>query len=84
MGIGRGSVSIFNNSIINDYGDGTPAALNILHTFFAFGAFLAPFLTSSMTALSFSWKHILYFVILLFSNVCSFSGYYTIIFFFFN
>ena len=74
MGIGRGSVSIFNNSIINDYGDDTPAALNILHTFFAFGAFLAPFLTSSMISLSFSWKHILYFVILLyFSSLISFA-----------
>ena len=43
MGIGRGTVSIFNNNIVNDYGDGTPAALNILHTFFALGAFIAPF-----------------------------------------
>lgn len=60
MGTGRGTVSIFNNSMINDYGDGTPAALNILHTFFALGAFIAPFLTSSMIELSFSWKHILY------------------------
>lgn len=64
MGIGRGTVSIFNNSIINDYGDGTPAALNILHTFFALGAFLAPFLTSSMIELSFSWRQILYLVII--------------------
>ncbi len=63
MGIGRGTVSIFNNSIINDYGDGTPAALNILHTFFALGAFLAPFLTSSMIALSFSWRQILYVIL---------------------
>lgn len=63
MGIGRGTVSIFNNSIINDYGDGTPAALNILHTFFALGAFLAPFLTSSMIELSFSWRQILYVIV---------------------
>lgn len=74
MGIGRGSVSIFNNSIINDYGNGTPAALNILHTFFAFGAFLAPFLTSSMISLSFNWKHILYMVIALYlSSLISFA-----------
>lgn len=66
MGIGRGTVTIFNNSIINDYGDGTPAALNILHTFFAFGAFLAPFLTSTMIELTFSWKHILYVMIALY------------------
>lgn len=66
MGIGRGTVSIFNNNIINDYGDGTPAALNILHTFFAFGAFLAPFFTSTMIELTFTWKHILYVMIVLY------------------
>lgn len=74
MGIGRGTVSIFNNNIINDYGDGTPAALNILHTFFAFGAFLAPFFTSTMIELSFSWKHILYVMIFLYlTSLASFS-----------
>lgn len=66
MGIARGTVTIFNNSIVNDYGDGTPAALNILHTFFAFGAFLAPFFTSTMIDLSFSWRHILYVMIVLY------------------
>lgn len=74
MGIGRGTVSIFNNNIINDYGDGTPAALNILHTFFAFGAFLAPFFTSTMIELSFSWKHILYVMIFLYlTSLASFA-----------
>lgn len=66
MGIGRGTVSIFNNSIVNDYGDGAPASLNILHTFFALGAFFAPFLTSSLLELSFSWKHILYIMAVLY------------------
>lgn len=74
MGIGRGSVTIFNNSIVNDYGDGTPASQNILHTFFAFGAFLAPFFTSTMIDLSFSWKHILYVMILLYlTSLISFA-----------
>lgn len=74
MGVGRGTVSIFNNSIINDYGDGTPAALNILHTFFALGAFIAPFLTSSMIELSFTWKHILYVMIFLYlTSLVSFA-----------
>lgn len=74
MGIGRGTVSIFNNSIINDYGDGTPAALNILHTFFALGAFIAPFLTSSMIELSFTWKHIIYVMIFLYlTSLVSFA-----------
>lgn len=74
MGIGRGSVTIFNNSMINDYGDGTPASQNILHTFFAFGAFLAPFFTSTMIDLSFSWKHILYVMIFLYlTSLVSFA-----------
>ena len=73
MGIGRGTVSIFNNSIINDYGDGKPASLNILHTFFALGAFFAPFLTSGMLELSFSWIHILYAMTVLY--LTSLAGY---------
>ena len=32
VGIGRGSVSIFNNAVVNDENPGNPIALNILHT----------------------------------------------------
>ena len=46
LGIGRGSVSIINNAVVNDNSDGKPAALNLLHMTFAVGAFLSPFLTS--------------------------------------
>ena len=45
LGIGRGTVSITNNMVVNDH-DGSTIALNLLHTVFAVGAFLAPFLTS--------------------------------------
>lgn len=43
-GIGRGSVSNFDNVIVAEASDGDPKALNILHSFFAVGAFIAPFL----------------------------------------
>ncbi|NMA82616.1 MAG: MFS transporter [Epulopiscium sp.] len=65
IGIGRGSISNFNNAVINDYSDGKPLALNLLHTFFALGAFLAPFMTSTMIGWNFTWKQVLYVVIFL-------------------
>lgn len=48
-GIGRGSVSNFNNVIVTETSDGNPKALNILHSFFAIGAFIAPFLVLVFT-----------------------------------
>lgn len=65
IGIGRGSVSIFNNAVINDASPGNPIALNLLHTLFAFGAFLAPFITSLYTEMGANWRAIIYTVILL-------------------
>lgn len=64
LGIGRGTVSITNNRIVNDY-DGTPAALNLLHTIFAVGAFLAPFLTSLFIGNGFNWRCIVYTVMIM-------------------
>ncbi len=64
LGIGRGSVSIINNMIVNDY-DGTPLALNLLHMTFAFGAFLAPFLTSVFITAGLNWRYIIYTVTIL-------------------
>mgnify|MGYP002226339932 FL=1 len=43
LGIGRGSVSIINNAVVNDNSDGKPAALNLLHMTFAVGAFYRRF-----------------------------------------
>lgn len=64
LGIGRGTVSITNNMVVNDY-DGTPAALNLLHTVFAIGAFLAPFLTGVFINNGFNWRFIIYTIIVL-------------------
>lgn len=62
VGIGRGSVSIFNNAVVNDENPGNPIALNILHTIFALGAFLAPFITSLFIAAGFNWRVVVYTV----------------------
>ncbi|MFA9378066.1 MAG: sugar MFS transporter [Lachnotalea sp.] len=75
LGIGRGSVSIINNMVVNDY-DGTPLALNLLHTVFAMGAFLAPFLTSVFVNAGLNWRYIIYTVIVL--SIVSVIGYTTL------
>lgn len=63
LGIGRGSVSIFNNTVVNEQSNGSNAALNFLHMSFAIGAFLAPFLTSLYISIGFTWRHIVYTII---------------------
>lgn len=70
LGIGRGSVSIINNSVVNDNSDGKPAALNILHMVFAIGAFLSPFMTSACVALGFGWRMPVYIIIAGFVIAC--------------
>jgi fucose permease len=74
LGIGRGAISIINNMIVNDY-DGTPLAFSLLHTVFAMGAFLAPFLTSMFVNRGFDWRYIIYTVIIL--STISVIGYLT-------
>lgn len=56
-GIGRGSVSNINNAIVNDVSDGKPGPLNVLHTFFAIGAFMAPFIASWCFTSDLGWKY---------------------------
>lgn len=43
-GLSRGSISNFNNAMVNEVSNSSPAALNILHSVFAVGAIIAPFL----------------------------------------
>lgn len=62
-GIGRGSVSIINNAVVNDNSDGNPAALNLLHMVFAVGAFIAPFLTAIYINNGFGWRAAAYTII---------------------
>ena len=64
LGIGRGTVSIVNNMVINDY-IGTTAALNLLHTVFAVGAFICPLLATFFIAHEMGWRAIVYTVMIL-------------------
>lgn len=43
-GLSRGSISNFNNTVVNEVSNSSPAALNFLHSIFAIGALIAPFL----------------------------------------
>lgn len=63
IGVGRGSVSIINNAVVNDNSDGKPAALNLLHMTFAVGAFLSPFLTSLYIEAGMGWRAIVYTIV---------------------
>lgn len=63
LGIGRGSVSIFNNTVVNEQSNGSNAALNFLHMSFAIGAFLAPFLTSLYIYFGLTWRHLVYTIV---------------------
>lgn len=75
IGIGRGSCSIFSNGVINDNNPEKPAAITLLHTVFAVGAFMAPFLTSFLIWLGFGWKSVVYMIIFLW--VIADFGYFT-------
>lgn len=48
-GLNRGAVSNFNNTIINDIATGKAWALNLLHSVFAIGAFISPFIALIFT-----------------------------------
>ena len=50
-GISRGSASNFNNAIVNEVSGGKASSLNLLHSLFAVGALLAPFLVILATAI---------------------------------
>lgn len=63
IGIGRGSISIINNAVVNDNSDGKPAALNLLHMTFAVGAFLSPFMTSMYINMGIGWRAAVYTII---------------------
>lgn len=63
MGLGRGSISNINNAVVNDTAIGKSAPLNILHTFFAVGAFISPLLASVLIGMGLGWKTVVYAVI---------------------
>ncbi len=50
-GLSRGSISNFNNTVVNEVSNSSPAALSFLHSIFAVGALLAPFLVILSTSI---------------------------------
>lgn len=59
-GLSRGSISNFNNITVNEITRSNPAALNILHSIFAIGALLSPFLVILSTSIhgELGWKNL--------------------------
>ena len=55
LGVGRGSVTNFNNATVNRLSGGSPAAANLLHASFAIGAILAPMVFLVLSR-AFSWR----------------------------
>lgn len=49
-GLSRGSISNFNNAVVNEVSGGSTSALNFLHSIFAIGALSAPFLVILCTS----------------------------------
>ena len=64
IGFGRGSVSNFDNRMVNQLSGGSPAASNLLHSCFAVGAILTPLVFLALRN-AFSWKIGVGYVILL-------------------
>lgn len=63
-GIGRGAVNYYNNQIINHLSRGSSGPLNMLHSFFAVGALLSPFLVLLCTRGGDSgWRTAVYIII---------------------
>ncbi|MBS4535521.1 MFS transporter [Clostridium sp. D2Q-14] len=57
-GLSRGSSSNFNNTVVNEVSNSSPSALNFLHSIFAIGALLSPFLIIACTNVAgdIGWK----------------------------
>jgi len=57
-GISRGSISNFNNTVVNEVSNSSSSALNFLHSIFAVGALAAPFLVILCTNMAgdIGWK----------------------------
>lgn len=75
-GISRGSISNFNNKTVNDISNSSPVALNFLHSLFAVGALISPFLIVLATNIfgNNGWKIVCaFFIGLIFISQLMFS-----------
>lgn len=73
-GIARGSITIINNSTVNDLSDNPAKMQNYLHCSFAVGAFLAPFTTAVFLGLGFGWRVVIYILVFLCASSSYFYG----------
>ncbi len=66
-GLSRGSISNFNNAVVNEVSDSSPSAMNLLHSIFAVGALIAPFIVIFCTYIAgdIGWKLAVGVIILL-------------------
>ncbi len=55
-GIGRGSITILNNEVVNDTSENPAKMLNYLHGSYAIGAFTAPFMTALFISAGWGWR----------------------------
>lgn len=51
-GLSRGSISNFNNTVVNEVSNSSPVALNFVHSIFAIGALCSPFLVILCTSIA--------------------------------
>ncbi len=65
IGLSRGSISNFDNRMVNQLSGGSPAAANLLHSCFAVGAILTPLVFLTLRN-AFSWQAGVSYVIVLF------------------
>lgn len=61
-GLSRGSITIVNNMTVNLISNNSGKALNLLHSSFAVGAFLAPLAAAQMINHGMGWRNVLYLV----------------------
>lgn len=59
MGIGRGSLSIVSNIVINDLSENKTKGINLLHTIWALGAFLSSFIILMLQKIGLSFDGVL-------------------------
>lgn len=63
MGIGRGSISIMGNVVINDLSTNKTKSINLLHTIWALGAFLSAFVILLLKKIGFSFNGVMLFLV---------------------
>lgn len=62
-GLGWGVMNSIVNAIVSDTTSGDTRTMNILHMFFAVGAFLSPFVMGIIIRLGFGWRYGIYLII---------------------